>query len=407
MATRRPGDEEPDVRSVAASLLTDISGLADDMLDHLTQRIPEIGADAELRGLTLGSCSSNLEAALSMVRHGIDVTAAEAPVTALEHARAMASRGHSVDVMLRFYRLGHQFFVAKFAEAIAARVDDATTALSVYLEMESFGFQYIDRISTLVASEYVAELDRRQNQDRAERGDVVRALLASERINLGRAERVLGHVLTGRQLGFVCWAGDSGIDLAGVAQRLAVDVGAERALVVADGPRAVWGWVALTADPRDSLADVHLGENVHLAAGSIHLGANGFRASHLEALRTRRIVELAGWAAPSVTAFTDIALVDVMSHDLGAARAFVQARIGELANDDPRSAAERAALLAFLTARGSLKAAAAALGVHRNTVLQRVRRAEQRLGAPVSAQLAEVHAALKLCDVLGASTLRS
>jgi hypothetical protein len=30
-----------------------------------------------------------------MFRHGIDVAAAEAPVTALEHARAMASRGHS------------------------------------------------------------------------------------------------------------------------------------------------------------------------------------------------------------------------------------------------------------------------------------------------------------------------
>lgn len=394
------------MRSVAASLLTDISGLADDMLDHLTQRIPEIGADAELRGLTLGSCSSNLEAALSMVRHGIDVTAAEAPVTALEHARAMASRGHSVDVMLRFYRLGHQFFVAKFAEAIAARVDDPTRALDVYLEMESFGFQYIDRISTLVASEYVAELDRRQNQDRAERGDVVRALLASERVNLGRAERVLGHVLTGRQLGFVCWAADSRVDLARVAQRLAVDVGAERALVVADGPRAVWGWVALTADPGESLANVHLGDDVHLAIGSIHLGAIGFRASHLEALRTRRIVELAGWAAPSVTAFSDVALVELMSRDLGAARAFVQARLGELASDDQRSAAERAALLAFLSAQGSLKAAAAVLGVHRNTVLQRVRRAEQRLGAPVSAQLAEVHAALTLCDVLGASTLR-
>lgn len=394
------------MRSVAASLLTDISGLADDMLDHLTQRIPEIGADAELRGLTLGSCSSNLEAALSMVRHGIDVTAAEAPVTALEHARAMASRGHSVDVMLRFYRLGHQFFVVKFAEAIAARVDDPTRALDVYLEMESFGFQYIDRISTLVASEYVAELDRRQNQDRAERGDVVRALLASERVNLGRAERVLGHVLTGRQLGFVCWAADSRVDLAGVAQRLALDVGAERALIVSDGPRAVWGWVALTADPGTALADVHLGDDVHLAFGSIHLGAAGFRASHLEALRTRRIVELAGWSAPSVTAFGDVALVDVMSRDLGAARAFVQARLGELASDDQRSAAERAALLAFLAAQGSLKAAAAALGIHRNTVLHRVRRAEQRLGAPVSTQLAEVHAALKLCDVLGASTLR-
>ena len=68
---------------IAASLLANVSSLADDMLRYLVERIPEIGGDAELRGLTLGSCSSNLEAALSMFRHGIDVAAAEAPVTAL------------------------------------------------------------------------------------------------------------------------------------------------------------------------------------------------------------------------------------------------------------------------------------------------------------------------------------
>ena len=41
------------------------------MFDYILDRIPEAGADDELRGLTLGSCSSNLEAVLSMVRHGL------------------------------------------------------------------------------------------------------------------------------------------------------------------------------------------------------------------------------------------------------------------------------------------------------------------------------------------------
>ena len=97
---RPAADGSPTVQAVAAALLGDVSALADDMLEHLAHHIPEITADPELRGLTLGSCSSNLEAVLSMVRHGIDATAAEAPVTALEHARAMASRGHSLDVGL-------------------------------------------------------------------------------------------------------------------------------------------------------------------------------------------------------------------------------------------------------------------------------------------------------------------
>ena len=130
---------------IAASLLANVSSLADDMLRYLVERIPEVGGDAELRGLTLGSCSSNLEAALSMFRHGIDVAAAEAPVTALEHARAMASRGHSVDVMLRFYRLGHEYFTEKLSDSLTDWIDDPTVALRTFIDLERFGFRYIDR----------------------------------------------------------------------------------------------------------------------------------------------------------------------------------------------------------------------------------------------------------------------
>ncbi|QTJ65582.1 helix-turn-helix domain-containing protein [Rhodococcus sp. ZPP] len=407
---------EPDngavaLRGIAASLLANVSSLADDMLKYLVERIPEVGGDDELRGLTLGSCSSNLEAALSMVRHGIDVAAAEAPVTALEHARAMASRGHSVDVMLRFYRLGHEYFTEKLSDSLTDWIEDPAVALRTFIDLERFGFRYIDRISSLVAAEYVAELDRRQNQARAERADVVRALLAGERVDIARAERVLSHRLTGRQIGFVCWVDERGVDLEGFARRVGRFLGAGHSLVVADGPLAVWGWASITEDARTSpsgLATVLPGgerENVHVAVGSSHPGAAGFRTSHLEALRTRRIIELSGRAAPSITEFSDVALVDAISRDLDAARAFVSAQLGELARDDAKERGERAALLAVLDAQGSLATAASTLGIHRNTVLQRMRRAEERRGRPATSNLAELHAALIVCNVLGAAVL--
>ncbi|MDR3660819.1 MAG: helix-turn-helix domain-containing protein [Mycobacterium sp.] len=398
-------------REVATALLANTSSLADDMLKYLVDRIPEIGGDAELRGLTLGSCSSNLEAVLSMVRHGIDVAAAEAPVTALEHARAMASRGHSVDVMLRFYRLGHEFFTEKLSDSISDWIDDPAVALRTFIDLERFGFRYIDRISSLVAAEYVAELDRRQNQARAERADVVRALLAGERVDIPRAERVLSHRLTGQQIGFVCWVDDGGVDLEGFARRIGRFLGSGHALAVADGPHAVWGWVSITGDartspPRPATELVGEDESVHVAVGSPHPGAAGFRSSHLEALSARRVIELSGRAAPSVTEFGDVALVDAISRDLGAARAFVAEQLGDLARDDAKARDERAALLAVLDAQGGLATAARTLGIHRNTVLQRVRRAEQRRGRPATVKIAELHAALLVCDVLGASVLR-
>jgi len=278
---------------IAASLLANVSSLADDMLRYLVERIPEVGGDAELRGLTLGSCSSNLEAALSMFRHGIDVAAAQAPVTALEHARAMASRGHSVDVMLRFYRLGHEYFTEKLSDSLTDWIDDPTVALRTFIDLERFGFRYIDRISSLVAAEYVAELDRRQNQARAERDDVVRALLAGERVDNARAERVLSHRLTGRQIGFVCWADDRGVDLEAFARRVGRYLGAGHSLVVADGPLAVWGWASITGDVRTSLTGMAMEfpgefENVHIAWARPIRGLRAF------APPTSRLYALAG-----------------------------------------------------------------------------------------------------------------
>ena len=80
------------------------------MYAFIAERVPEARADEEIAGLTLASCASNIETALSMVRHGIPASATEAPVAALEHARQMATRGASIDATLRFYRLGHAFF---------------------------------------------------------------------------------------------------------------------------------------------------------------------------------------------------------------------------------------------------------------------------------------------------------
>lgn len=397
-------------RGIAASLLANMTSLAEDMHSYIVNRIPEVGGDAELRGLTLGSCSSNLEAVLSMVRHGIDAAAAEAPVMALEHARAMASRGHSIDVMLRFYRLGHEYFTEKLSDSITEQIDDPAIALRTFVDLERYGFRYIDRISSLVTAEYVAELDRRQNRARAERDEVVRALLAGERVDVARAERLLSHRLTGRQIGFVCWTDDGGVDLEGFARQVGRHLGVSHSLVVPDGPLAVWGWASIAGEVRTSpmgMSTEFPGDrlHVHVAVGSPHPGAAGFRTSHLEAVSTRRVIELSGRAAPSITEFSDIALVDAITRDLDAARAFVAVQLGDLARDDAKERGERAALLAVLDARGSLTTAARTLGIHKNTVLQRMRRAEERRGRPATIKIAELHAALLVCQVLGASVL--
>jgi DNA-binding PucR family transcriptional regulator len=394
-----------ELRRTAAELLGHVSLYADDMLGYILERVPEASADDELRGLTLGSCSSNLEAAMSMVRHGIDVSAASAPVTALEHARAMAARGYSVDVMLRFYRMGHAYFSERILAGITEFVPDPAIALAVVANIQRYAFAYVDRISSEVAAEYVAELDRIQTRARAARTDAVRALIAGSRIDVRRAERTLSHRLTGWQTAFVCWTDRDDVDLARLGEAVGTHLGSAHPLLVPDGAHALWGWASTTGatgvPPRDlqPLAD-QVPERVRVTLGTPAQGTSGFRDSHLQAQRVRRIVELTGRGA-AVTSYVEIALVDTMSGDLDLARSFVAAELGGLAASGRREEEERRTLLAVLDAQGGLAAAADELGVHRNTVLQRLRRAEERRGRRATERIAELHAALRLVHVLG------
>ena len=395
-----------EMRRAAAELLEDVTSYANAMHDYILERIPEASADEDLRGLTLGSCSSNLEAALSMVRHGIDVSAATAPVTALEHARAMAARGYSVDVMLRFYRVGHAFFSERILAGIADFVPDPALAVTVLSGLQRYAFEYVDRISSQVAAEYVAELDRLQNRVRAARTDAVRALIAGDQVDPGRAERTLSHRLTGWQTAFVCWTDGGDTDLTGVGSVIGAHFRSSHPLLVPDGARALWGWVSTQRAPAMAPNDLaslggQIPKTVRVAIGSPAQGATGFRGSHIQAQRSRRLVELSGGDGPPVTTYAEVALVDAMSSDLDLARSFVANELRALGVAGSREEEERLAMLAVLDAQGGLAAAAEELGIHRNTVLQRLRRAEGRRGRPVNERVAELHAALRLVQVLG------
>ncbi len=307
--------------------------------------------------------------------------------------------------MLRFYRTGHAYFSERILAGITTFVPDPALALDVVADLQRYAFAYVDRISSEVAAEYVAELERMQTQVRGARTDAVRGLIAGDKVDLRHAERTLSHRLTGWQTAFVCWADRDDADLARVGAAVGAHLGSPHPLLVPDGARALWGWVSTTRPPgvaSDDLAPFadQVPAMVRISIGTPTQGPGGFRDSHTQAQRGRRIIELSGRGAP-VTSYAEIALVDTMSGDLDLARAFVSAELGALAVEGRRENEERRALLAVLDAQGGLAAAAVELGVHRNTVLQRVRRAEERRGCPATVRVAELHAALRLVQVLG------
>ncbi len=400
----------PEARAVAERLATDVPGLADSMFAYLTARIPEVDMDAEARALTLASCASNLEGALAMLRLGIPADRAEPPVAALEHARHMAAHGVSINATLRFYRLGHAWFWDLWVAALGTEVPNGARLAAVLQETSAFSFVYLDAISTAVSVELLAERDRRERRITAQREELVLRILAGEAVDAAHAERTLAFALTAPHLAFVCWAEGDTADLERTATAFAALLGTGRPLLVAQGGAEIAGWQRLDTDAPDAVrqavaAAAELPPGVRVAVGTVGAGVDAFRAGHQEARQAQRCARIAGPRAATVTSFDDVRYVDLLSRDLPAARAFVAAELGALAGGDERSEALRGFLAVLLAKEGDATATAAALGVHRNTVRQRLARAEALRGRPVTQNGAELRAALALTAALGAAVL--
>jgi len=401
----------PEARAVAERLSADIPALANSMFAYLTARIPEVDMDAEARSLTLASCASNLEAALWMLRHEIPGTRAEPPVAALEHARHMAAHGVSINATLRFYRLGHAWFWNLWVDALGTQIADGVRLAAVLQETSAVSFAYLDEISTAVSVELLAERDRRVRRLTAQREDLIVRILAGETVDAARAERTLGFAFSARHLAFICWTEGDPADLERTAAAFAALLASGRPLLVAHGGAEIAGWQQLDTDASGAVARAvaaaaELPPGARIAVGTAGLGVEGFRAGHEDARQAQRCARIAGPRAAAITSFEDIRFVDLLSRDLPAARAFVAAELGGLATGDERSEALRGFLRVLLEKEGDATATAAALGVHRNTVRQRLARAEDLRGRPVTQNGAELRAALALTEALGTGVLR-
>lgn len=392
-----------EVRRLAAEQSPMLDRIASEMYGRLAERIPEAATDEEVAGLTLASCASNVEAILSMLRNEIPVEATEAPVTALEHARRMAARGIPVDITVRFYRIGHAFFWETWSAALADAISDREQLVAALRQTSEFCFSYIDRVSTLVSAEHLAELERRQRRAAIVRSEIVARILAGEQVDVESSRLALGHDLTKRQTALIFWSSGETTSLERAALAVAASVGTPRPLIVPDGADALGVWLAspIDLDPASTAETLaRVSTRVHVAIGEPGQGVGGFIHSRRTAERAMRMAKLS--SRPSqCTTYEEIALADLLSSDLELARSFAARELGGLASRDTATAHLRETVLAVIAPNGGPAAAARELGIHRNTVLQRLRRAEDLRGDAIDVRPAELHAALLLASSVG------
>jgi DNA-binding PucR family transcriptional regulator len=136
-----------------------------------------------------------------------------------------------------------------------------------------------------------------------------------------------------------------------------------------------------------------------VAAGEPCAGLAGLRRTREQALEAARVQRALGSEGHRCLWAREVRLESLLLNDEQRARDFVAEELGQLASGDPQSARLRETLLAWL-ATGSHVSAAAMLGVHENTVRNRIRAAEDILGASLLPRRTELQVALRLGSVL-------
>jgi DNA-binding PucR family transcriptional regulator len=97
-----------------------------------------------------------------------------------------------------------------------------------------------------------------------------------------------------------------------------------------------------------------------------------------------------------VTRYDTVALAALASADVEEAREFVSRELGQLVRDDDHSIRLSATLRVYLEENMSPSRASRRLGVHENTITNRIRAAQELLPHPIEQRACELQVALRL-----------
>lgn len=381
-------DIDTAIRMLAGDLAAEADVLARRMADRIADEVPELARpQPEVRSALLASCQANMDLSIAVLA-GDRRLPAEPPPDAREFARLAARIGIPVAAALRAYRIGHALAWERWLELVEARRADARLRSALLRETSRFMFDYVDHVSAAVSEIHASEVEavRRGREQRAL--ELVRAVLDDREAVAPDALEGLAYPLDAWHVGVFV----SGLDARSAVAAVGRWAGASASLVVPLAGELAWGWVARRRPP-GRLDGPPATEGAALALGEPGHGPDGFRLSHAQAGEAHRVGVLSG--AP-VTRYADVAMVAVALGDVEAARRFVAHELPGLRGDDARSVALRDTLRAWFESGQNAASAAARLGVHENTVANRLQAVERRIGRSPAARRAELELALRL-----------
>jgi PucR C-terminal helix-turn-helix domain/GGDEF-like domain len=352
---------------------------------------PGVVADPSYReGLRL-AVSAALDYGLVVVHRPSEALAAPVPLALLAQARTAAHAGVSLETVLRRYSAGSALLRdCLIEEAEGAGLDNP--ALKRLLGDQATLF---DRLLKDVGVEYrqALEVDLDPAQRHARR---------IERLVAGESTDTTGipYDFNAHHVGVVV----SGPVLAEAIRNLAQALD-RRALIVPTEKDTLWVWLGgrRALDTRDFHRLASAREwppGVSVASGEPGFGLPGWRFSHRQAQAALAIAKL---DPEPVKRYADVAVQSTLVRDDLLVSSLHQMYLSPLEQERDGGKVLRDTLRAYFASEEHASSAAAALGVKRHTVTNRLRKVEARLGQSLATCATALNAALSIEELSSGS----
>jgi len=351
---------------------------------------PRETADPEyLQGLR-ASLRVAIDYAIEAIERG-EERAPAVPVALLAQARMAARNGVSMETVLRRYFAGYNLLV-EFAMREAE--EGGLIPRVSWGQLMRGQAAVFERLIDAVSDEHRREMNARPGSGEHRRAERVRRLLAGEPIDAGE----LPYVLKGFHVGAIASGPGASEALRDVMSRL----GKRFLLIPAEG-ETTWAWVG----SREEIDVAGLVCNLRSACpdgSSVVLGEQGqdiagWRLTHQQA---KTAFPIGRRSDRAVVRYADVALLAATLRDDVLVDSLRELYLKPLAEGRDGGQVLRNTLRAYFLAKRNVSSTAAALGVTRRTVTNRLHAIEQRFGRSLDARAPDIELALSLDELSSA-----
>lgn len=370
------------------------------LAERLRERLPELQsaigtrvyAISDPRDVTDPAYVEGLNAALAAaVEYRLEVlevgerAAPDVPTALLAQARLDARDRVPLDTVLRRYFAGN----ALFADFLAEEAEREGVPNAVLRNLLAAQATVGDRLLAAVSAEHAREAQVRPSSTAERRRESVKRLLAGEFVDHAEIE----YDLEAQHLGLMARGEGAEALLRELAKRLD-----RRLLAVQREEEPTWaGWLGgsrpvAAADVERVLSELDP-KGVVVTIGEPADGLAGWRFSHLQAKAALAVAERRG---VTVARYADVAIEAAVLRDDLLGRSLRELYLEPLEGMRDGGKVARETLRAYFAAERNISSTAAALGVDRRTVRNRIRAIEELVGRPLTVAAADLEIALRV-----------